>query len=84
MTNEVIEVITNGVTRVYTLPQQVAWDYKQWAGVVGSIAASLYTAFHVAFPIVQRFCDSRDGGWLQWAFYAMFGQPKAAQPTIKP
>ena len=56
-------------------PQAVAYDFKQWAGVIGMVCTSIYAAFHIAFPKVQAFIDTRDGGVLQWCFYRMFGKP---------
>lgn len=79
MTNDTLETITNVVqvaTKTYTMPQQVGWEFKQWVGVIGMIFASVYTAFHTAFPKVQDFIDSRDGGVLQVTFFKIFGKPK--------
>ena len=76
-TNLISEVLTNTVSvTTHLTPQAVAYSFKEWAGVIGLIATSLYTAFHVAFPKVQDFIDSRDGGCLQGIFFIVFGKPK--------
>ena len=63
MTNEIAEILTNTVSiATHISPEKVAYDFKQWMGVIGLIYTALYTAFHVAFPKVQSFIDSRDGG----------------------
>ena len=82
MTNEV-ELLTNTVSvTTHLTPQAVAYDFKQWAGVIGMICMSVYAAFHMVFPKVQVFIDARDGGALQAMFYKMFGKPKVISPSI--
>jgi hypothetical protein len=80
MTNEIQELLTNTVSvTTHVTPQAVAYDFKQWAGVIGMICTSVYAAFHLAFPKVQAFIDTRDGGALQWCFYRLFGKPISAE-----
>lgn len=81
MTNE-IESATNVVNVVTSshlsiTPEQVKYNFKEWMGVIDSIGASLYVAFHVVFPKVQAFMDSREGGALQAGFFKLFGKPKS-------
>ncbi len=86
-TNE-IETLTNAVNVVtqthatFTTQEHVTWEFKQWMGVIDSIGASLYVAVHVAFPKLQAFMDSRDGGILQATFYKIFGKPKPISPDV--
>lgn len=80
ITNEVAQVTTNAieiVTSSRITPQAVAYDFKQWAGVISMICASIYSAVHLVVPRAQAFFDTREGGWLQWMFYGMFGKPKS-------
>ena len=82
MTNE-IESLTNVVsvvTQSHITPQTVAYDFKQWAGVVAMIYASLSTIVTHAFPVIQRFLDTRQGGCIKWLFGWVFGKPLSASP----
>lgn len=84
MTNQIESVtnVVNVVTQSHITPQSVAYDFKEWMGVIGMIAASIYSAIHLVLPKVQAFCDGRDGGLIQRMFCAIFGKPKSeSKPT---
>jgi hypothetical protein len=88
MTNAV-EIATNTVnvvtsSRLSITPVQLAYNFKEWAGVVSMIVTSVFSAFHLFFPRVQGFLDTRDGGWIQGAFYWCFGRPKITAPGKTP
>ena len=88
MTN-IVEQATNTLSVVThsnlsITPQAVAYNFKEWMGVISSIASSVYVAFHVVFPRVQGFLDTRDGGWAQGAFYRLFGRPSVDKLATKP
>ncbi len=54
MTNQV-ELLTNTVSvTTHITPQVVAYDFKQWAGVIGTIATTIYTAGHIIYSNVVR------------------------------
>ena len=72
------EILTNTVSvSSHITPQAVAYDFKQWAGVIGMICTSIYAAFHLVFPKVQAFLDERDGGFFRGFFVWLFGEPKS-------
>jgi hypothetical protein len=80
MTNTV-ETATNTInvvtqSHLSVTPQAVAYSFKEWMGVISMIGTSIYTAFHLVFPKVQAFMDTRDGGWVNHSFVWMFGTPK--------
>lgn len=82
-TNLISEVLTNTVSvTTHITPQAVAYDFKQWAGVVAMIASGL----HTAIILVSKFLDARYGGWLKWAFNGFFGSdvPPSAPPRMEP
>jgi hypothetical protein len=62
MTNTV-EQITNVVSvTTHLTPQQAAYTFKEWAGVLGMIFTSLYTSGHVVFVSVTHYGGLRKMG----------------------
>ena len=56
MTNDIQEVLTNTVSvSTHITPQQAAYTFKEWAGVLGMILTSIYTAGHVVFVSVTHY-----------------------------
>lgn len=84
MTTNDIELVTTNAVQVVSriTPQSAAWEFKQWMGVVLLVAASIHSAFVIAFPKIQAFLDTRYGGAAKGMFNAIFGSD--TPPTIKP
>ena len=59
MTNEiqqVAETLTNTVSvTTHMTPQAAAYTFKEWAGVIGMIVASVYSSCHAVFVVVVHY-----------------------------
>ena len=76
MTNEIESVtnVVNVVTQSHITPQAVAYDFKQWAGVISTIATSLYAGLHICYVMITK------SGGLRNIWQNILGpkQPRAA------